>query len=104
MANVKIEAQLTELGLLKDAPLGEAITGLRKALGDRVNVVVAKAARITAARRISELIPDLLKAFDVLLAKPDRDPQCWGKTDIASALAGMSYSCSDPFLRGSVHT
>lgn len=103
MANVKIEAQLTELGLLKDAPLAEAITGLRKALGDRVNVVVAKAARITAERQIRELIPDLLKAFDVLLAKPDRDPQCWGKNEIARALAGVSYSYSDPFLRGSVH-
>ena len=103
MANLKIEEQLERLEVLREAPIGEAMSGLRKGLTDRINVVVAKAARIAAVRQIRELIPDLLKAFDVLLIKPDRDLQCWGKNAIAKALIDMSYSCSDPFLRGSVH-
>ena len=103
MANLKIEEQLRQLDGLKESPTDVAITGLRKALADRVNVIIAKASRITAARQITELIPDLLKAFDVLLTKPDRDPQCAGKNEIARALVEMNYSCAEPFLRGSMH-
>ncbi len=103
MANVKIEQQLEKLDLLRSAPLDAAITGLRKGLLDRVNVVSAKSARITAARQIKDLLPDLLKAFDSLLLHPDRDPQCWGKNEMAKALVQLDYSSSDPFLRGSKH-
>jgi len=103
MANSKIEEQLEHLEMLREVPVNEATNGLRRALKDRVNVIVSKAARITAERQIGGLIPDLLTAFDTLLMKPDRDPQCWGKNEIVTALAGMGHSCSDPFLRGSVH-
>jgi HEAT repeats len=103
MANVKVEEQLRLLDGLKEAPADVAIAGLRKALADRFNVIIAKASRITAARQIAELIPDLMKAFDVLLTKPDRDPQCAGKIEIARALVNMSYAGSEPYLRGSVH-
>ena len=103
MAHLKIEEQLRLLDALKEAPTDVAIAGLRKALADRINVIIAKASRITAARQITELVPDLLKAFDMLLSKPDRDPQCAGKNEIAKALVDMSYFCSEPFLRGSVH-
>ena len=103
MAGRKIEEQLKLLDTLKDAPAGVATTGLRKALTDRINVVIAKASRITAARQMTELMPDLLTAFDVLLTKPDRDPQCAGKNEIAKALVEMGYASSEPFLRGSLH-
>ncbi len=103
MANLKIEEQLRLLDTLKEGPADVAIVRLRKALADRINLIVAKASRIAAARQIQELIPDLLKAFDVLLTKPDRDPQCAGKNEIAKALVDLSYSGSEPFLRGSVH-
>ncbi len=103
MPNLKIQEQLTRLDAFKEAPADVAIAGLRKALADRINVIVAKASRIAAARQMAELIPDLLKAFDVLLTKPDRDPQCAGKNEIARALVEMSYSGSEPFLLGSVH-
>ena len=99
----KIEEQLRLLDALKEAPADAAIPGLRKALTDRINVVVAKAARIGAARQNTELIPDLVKAFDALLTKPDRDPQCAAKNAIAKALVELGHSSSEPFLRGSVH-
>jgi HEAT repeat protein len=103
MPKLKIEEQLSRLDAFKESPADVAVAGLRKALADRMNVIVAKASRITAKRRMAELIPDLLKAFDALLTKPDRDPQCAGKNEIARALVEMSYSGSEPFLRGSVH-
>ncbi len=103
MANLKIEEQLRLLDTLQEAPADVAIVRLRKALADRINLIVVKASRIAAARQIQELIPDLLNAFDVLLTKPDRDPQCAGKNEIAKALVDLSYSGSEPFLRGSVH-
>jgi HEAT repeat protein len=103
MPNVKIEQQLEQLDQLRTATLDAAIKGLRKGLADRVNVVTAKSARIAAACQIKDLVPDLLKAFDSLLLNPDRDPQCWGKNEIAKALVELDYSASDPFLRGSKH-
>ena len=103
MAHLKIEERLRLLNALKEAPADIATASLRKALADRINLVVATASRVIAARQIAELIPDLVKAFDVLLAKPDRDPQCGGKNEIAKALLAMSYSCAEPFLQGSMH-
>ena len=103
MANLKIEERLRLLDGLKEAPADVAIAGLRRALADPINLIVAKASRITCARQIGELIPDLLNAFDVLLTKPDRDPQCAGKNEIATALIEMNYAGSEPFLRGSEH-
>jgi HEAT repeat protein len=103
MANLKIEEQLEQLDLLGRASAIEAIKGLRKGLADRVNVVVAKAARIASTRRMTELVPDLLKTFDTLLITPDRDPQCWGKNEIVKTLVDLDYSDSSPFLRGLKH-
>jgi HEAT repeat protein len=104
MAVRKVEAELEKLGLLRDAPEEEAATGLRKALSDRVNVMVAKAAKIAAERQMREMVPDLLRAFDRLFDKPvERDPQCWGKNAIAKALVDLDYRESAPFLRGMRH-
>ena len=103
MAQRKIENELELLDALRNAPADVAFAGLRKALADRVNLMVAKASRIAAARHIPELTPDLLKAFDGLLKHPDRDPQCAAKIELAKSLIEIGYSSSEPFLRGSLH-
>ena len=104
MAVRNVEAELAKLTPLGDAPAADAVPALRKALADRVNVIVAKAARIAGERRLREVLPDLLRAFDRLLEKPvERDPQCWGKTALAKALAGLEYREAAPFLRGMRH-
>jgi HEAT repeat protein len=100
----KIEQEIERLGALVDAPAAEALSALRKALGDRVSLVVAKAAKVAAARQFGQLIPDLLRAFDRLFDNPvERDPQCWGKIGIANALRDLDYHESAPYLRGSRH-
>jgi HEAT repeat protein len=104
MAVRNVEAELVSLTPLREAPLAEAVPALRKAIGSRLNVVAAKAAKIAAERQIRELIPDLLRAFERFFEKPaERDPQCWGKNAIAKALVEMEHRESATFLRGIKH-
>src|SRR5579871_2121301 len=104
MAVRKVETELDRLSKLRDADPSAALPALRKALNDRVNLIVAKAAKITAERQFRELIPDLLHAFDRLLENAaERDQQCWGKNAIATALKELGHIESAPFLRGMRH-
>ena len=92
MAVRNVEAELAKLTPLRDVPSAEALPALGKALGDRINVVVAKAAKIAAERQMRDLIPDLLRALDRLFEKPaERDPQCWGKNALAQALVDLEH-------------
>jgi HEAT repeat protein len=104
MAHRQIEAEVEGLNRLREGTAAEAAAPLRKALTDRVNLVVAKAAKIAAEMRIHDLLPDLLRAFDRLFEKPvERDPQCWGKNAISKALVALEHRQAAPFLRGIRH-
>jgi len=104
MAHRQIEAEVERLNLLREAPPSEAVPALRKALSDRVNLIVAKAAKIAAEMRLADLLPDLLPAFDRLFEKPlERDPQCWGKNALSKALVALDHREAAPFLRGIRH-
>jgi hypothetical protein len=104
MANRRIEEQLEKLSSLRGVPRAEATIAIHKALSDRVNLVVAKAANLAAELNIMEAVPDLLRAFDRLFEDPaKRDQQCWGKNAVAKALKEMEYRESAPYLRGAVH-
>src|SRR5690348_9655973 len=102
MPKRNIEDLIATLGRLKDAqPLDSTLSALRKALADRVNLVVAKAAQVAADMQLKPLIPDLVSTFDRLLAKgAESDPQCWGKNAIAKALTALDHDESAPFLQG----
>jgi hypothetical protein len=100
----KVEDRLEALSRLREAPAETAVAELRKALADRVNVVVAKAAKIAAERQFQALTSDVLEAYSRLFEDAvKRDPQCWGKTALAGALKDLGYSESAPFLRGLEH-
>jgi hypothetical protein len=105
LAHRKIEDEIECLaGLCRGGDGPAVVTALRKALGDRVNLMVAKAARLVGEMRQVELTPELLAAFDRLMEKPvERDPQCWGKNAIAQALVALDYRESARFLRGARH-
>jgi hypothetical protein len=104
MAKRRIEDEIEALGRVRGAPRSEAIAVLRKALGDRVNLVVAKSARLAAELALDDLIPDLLRAFDRLMDHAaERDPQCWGKVALAKALTELNHSDSLVYLRGARH-
>ena len=104
MAHRQVEQEIERLNLLRGGSPAEAVTPLRKALSDRVNLIVAKAAKIASEMRIEELRPDLVHAFDRFLEKAaEHDPQCWGKNAISQALVALGHRESALFVRGIRH-
>jgi len=95
------DAELAQLESLREADPDTTEAPLRKALTQRNNFIVAKAAKLAAAHNHRSLIPDLLAAFDRFVVDPGKsDPQCWAKIDIAKALAAMEYQEPGIFLQG----
>ncbi len=104
MAHRKIEEEIDRLAQLRGAPPAEALPALAKALRDRVNLVVAKAAKVAAQCQFRQLTPDLLRAYDRFFENgKETDPQCWAKHAIAQALKDLDHSEAAPFLRGLAH-
>jgi HEAT repeats len=105
VANRRIEDEIERLSGVRDAGAGPAATAaLRKALADRIGLVIAKAAKVAAELNARELLPDLVEAFDRMLEKPvERDPQCWAKNAIAKALTSMDHRESAVYLWGARH-
>ena len=104
MASRRIEEQLELLSQLRGGGAEQAAPALQRALHDRVNLVVAKAAALAAELSATALLPELLAAFDRLFADAAKsDPQCWGKVALAKALRDLGYQDSRPFLRGAIH-
>jgi HEAT repeat protein len=102
MANDRVEKQLDSLKALRGiGPTPDVLAALKKALADRVNVVVAKAAQVCGELQTAVLIPDLKRAFERLFE--DKDPQCWGKNALAKVLKDLGVQESAVFLRGVRH-
>lgn len=100
--NVEREVEL--LKQLRSSKSDEASRVLKKALGDKINVIVAKAAALIAEMQLRILIPDLCTTFERLLVDPlKRDPKCWGKQAIAKALKDLGHPESEIFLKGIRH-
>jgi HEAT repeat protein len=99
------EKRIRDLDALRAAPDSTATRDqLRKALKDRNNYLVSKAAALAADLQLAELIPDLLAAFDRSLIDPvTSDPQCWAKNSIAKALKDLGHHDAQVFLRGIAH-
>lgn len=97
------EQQIAALDALRNDETTRLVS-LRKALGNRNNFLVAKAADLVREFELAELTPELLDAFDRLLENADKmDPQCWGKNAISRTLAAFQYQEPDVFLRGMRH-
>jgi HEAT repeat protein len=98
------EEQLAALDSLRQLPPEACTEPLRKALAQRNNFVVAKAAGLVREFHLAQLIPELLLAFDRFFENPIKtDPQCWAKNAISRALAGFEYQGTAVFLRGMRH-
>ena len=103
MSKKAFDAKIAAIEALRTADL--PVDGpLGKALRDRNNFVVSKAAALAGDLLLPELIPDLLQAFDRALADPVKnDPQCWAKNAIAKALKDLSHHDAEVYLRGLRH-
>ncbi len=101
MSREAFEKKLEGLEALRSAP---DAARLRKALSDRNNYYVSKAAAILAEQSRKDLIPDLLAAFDRFLADAVKsDPKCWAKIAIAKALRDLEHDDPAVFFKGIGH-
>src|SRR5260370_42618397 len=97
------DKKLQEIESLRSDP-ASALAPLRKALKDRNNFLVSKAAAMAAYLRLEDLKPDLLAAFDRFLIQPVKtDPQCWPKTAIAKPLRDLDHQDAAVFLPALAH-
>jgi len=100
----RFEEQIAALDHLRQQPPEARVEPLRKGLDHRNNFVVAKAADLVRESGLTDLLPDLLKAFDRFFENPEKsDPQCWAKNAISRTLAAFEIQEPEIFLRGMRH-
>jgi hypothetical protein len=98
------EQKIHEIEQLRSEPGPAAQAKLAKALANRSNYLVSKAAAVAADLQLDALIPDLAGAFERFLHEPVKtDPQCWAKIAIAKALKDLAHRDPAVFLRGITH-
>jgi HEAT repeat protein len=97
MAKDVLAEQLRRLKELGEGP--EAIAALRQALKSTLNGVVEKAAQIVRSRRLLELRPELLAAFD-RMAGAGVDAGCTTKFALIGALHELDHDDPVIYLRG----
>ncbi len=95
------DAELAQLESLSEADAASTLEPLRKALAHRNNFIVAKAAKLAAAHKHGDLIPELTAAFDRFLRDAVKsDPKCWAKNALIETLSTFEYQEPEIFLTG----
>jgi hypothetical protein len=103
MSKQDIEAKAAAIDALRSTP-AEAPAAVKKALGERNNYLVSRAARVAGDLQLAELVPVMLLTFDRFMNDPAKtDPQCWAKNELAQALKNVGHADSEVYLRGSRH-
>src|SRR5438477_10795822 len=97
-----LDARLARLReIRKDPSSSQAQATLRAGLRGASNIVAGDAAEIVGEARLTDLIPDLVAAFEHFLDEPEkRDKQCRAKIPIIEALNKLEYDDEAFFLRG----
>lgn len=100
-----VEMALDRLGALRSVTDTSALHDeLRAFLGNRCNLVAAKAAKIIGERRISSLIPDLVVAAENLFKDPARlDKRCAALNELVITLYELDYAMPDLYLKSIRH-
>src|SRR5688500_9792471 len=105
-ANAKADAldeRLAALHALRTGPISENVKEqLTRALTNKQNLVVARAADVVATHRIVDLTPQLVAAFARLM-RGGGDKGCVGKTAVARALEAVEANEPDTFKQGIRH-
>ena len=105
MAHRGFDDHMQALDAIKGLQLdAEQISFLKKTLAHRSNLLVAKAARLAEDNHATDLLPDLLSAFERFFVSPEKtDPQCWAKNALSRALPRLECRDKDVYLRGLNH-
>lgn len=93
MAKEAFEQKLEALAALRQVgDRAVLLEALRKALRDKSNYYVSKAAAMVGELGFVELTPELLAGFDRFLVDPVKsDPKCWAKEAIVKALKEVGH-------------
>lgn len=85
-------------------PTPDQIAHMRRTLTHRNNFLVSKVARLTADSELTQLLPDILAAYDRFFHDAAKtDPKCWAKEALAKALVTLGHRSKDEYLRGMGH-
>lgn len=105
MAKEAFEQKLEALAALRQVgDRAVLLEALRKALRDKSNYYVSKAAAMVGELGFVELTPELLAGFDRFLVDPVKsDPKCWAKEAIVKALKEVGHRGSAVCLKGILH-
>ena len=98
-----VEQALDRLSMLRSGVglPAEVAQELKRFLGNRSNLVSAKAAKTAGQLHSSQLIPDLVAAFERLMSDPQKlDKGCAAITEIVAALYEMDYLEPEIYLKG----
>jgi hypothetical protein len=100
-----VEQALDRLAALKNEAGGPAVgTELKAFLRNRSNLVVAKAAKIARQARVTESVPELVRAFHRFMENPSKlDKGCAAMTAIVEALYELDYAEPQVYLLGIHH-
>ncbi|MEM7353706.1 MAG: HEAT repeat domain-containing protein [Acidobacteriota bacterium] len=100
-----LEDRLNRLADLRSEPDSEVVRReLEKALGDRSNHLVGRAAKLAAEFELEELAPAMTAAFDRCMDNPEgTDKGCVAKAAIVRALVDLEVRAEEVFLRGVRH-
>jgi HEAT repeat protein len=104
------DTELAELEALSVAlkagagPNPAQVEQLRRALTNRNNFLVSKAAKLVAESELTALLPDVLAAYDRFFIEAEKsDPKCWAKDALSKALVKLEHRSKDVYLRGLRH-
>jgi len=101
-----IEQALDRLSALRSGgePPAEVAQELKRFLKHRSNLVSGKAAKTAGLLRSSQVIPDLLAAFERLMSDPQKlDKGCAAVTEIVAALYEMDHLEPEIYLKAIRH-
>lgn len=100
-----IEQALDRLAELRSETDTKTVAAeLKRALKDRSNLVVAKAAKLAGELRVNEVIPEMVSAFERLMVNATKlDKRCAATFEIVAALYALDYTEPEVYLRGIRH-
>jgi hypothetical protein len=101
----KIETQLAALSRLREEPNSPALRKeLQKHLSSKMNLIVAKAAQLATHLGESDLLPELIEAFDRFMVNPAQtDKGCLAKIKLMKGLCARGCQHEDVFIKGIRH-
>ncbi len=99
------ELEFLSVSLREGKAIGEdEIQHIRRVLAHRNNFLVSKAAKLAAECELTQLLPDVLTAYNRFFHDAAKsDPKCWAKEALAKALIKLGHRSRDEYLRGMRH-